>query len=59
VAALSEIRSPRTGPPAVSFPYETGGPGDALVRAAQRGDRAAFGLRYARYSHMVHGSARL
>ena len=34
---------------------ETGGPDDALVRAAQQGDRAAFGLLYARYSRMVHG----
>jgi RNA polymerase sigma-70 factor (ECF subfamily) len=55
VAALSELRSPRYGPPAVSPTYETGGPDDALVRAAQRGDRAAFGLLYARYSRMVHG----
>jgi RNA polymerase sigma-70 factor, ECF subfamily len=28
---------------------------DALVRAAQLGDRAAFGLLYARYARMVHG----
>ncbi len=27
----------------------------ALVRAAQNGDRSAFGLLYARYSRMVHG----
>jgi RNA polymerase sigma-70 factor (ECF subfamily) len=31
------------------------GADDALVRAAQQGDRAAFGLLYARYSRMVHG----
>ena len=55
MAALSELRSTRSGPPAVSLPCETGGPDDALVRAAQRGDRAAFGLLYARYSRMVHG----
>jgi len=55
VAALSELRTPRSGPPAVNLPYETGGPDDALVRAAQRGDRAAFGILYARYSRMVHG----
>jgi RNA polymerase sigma-70 factor (ECF subfamily) len=55
MAALSELRSPRSGSPAVSLPHETGGPDDALVRAAQRGDRAAFGLLYARYSRMVHG----
>jgi RNA polymerase sigma-70 factor (ECF subfamily) len=30
-------------------------PDDALVRAAQQGDRTAFGLLYSRYSRMVHG----
>ncbi len=55
MAALSELRSPRPGPPAVNGVQETGGPDDALVRAAQHGDRAAFGLLYARYSRMVHG----
>jgi RNA polymerase sigma-70 factor, ECF subfamily len=55
VAALSEIRSPSSGPPAVNLPHDSDGPDDALVRAAQRGDRAAFGLLYARYSRMVHG----
>lgn len=30
-------------------------PDDALVRAAQSGDRSAFGLLYSRYSRMVHG----
>jgi RNA polymerase sigma-70 factor (ECF subfamily) len=55
VAALSELRSPRSGPPAVNPLHEIPGPDDALVRAAQRGDRAAFGLLYSRYSRMVHG----
>jgi RNA polymerase sigma-70 factor (ECF subfamily) len=55
VAALFELRSPRPGPPAVNLPHETAGHDDALVRAAQRGDRTAFGLLYARYSRMVHG----
>ena len=55
MAALSELRSPPSGPPAVTAVPETGGPDDALVRAAQQGDRAAFGLLYARYSRMVHG----
>jgi RNA polymerase sigma-70 factor (ECF subfamily) len=55
VAALSELRFPRSGPPPVNPPHEPGGPDDALVRAAQRGDRTAFGLLYARYSRMVHG----
>jgi len=39
----------------VNAVHETGGPDDALVRAAQHGDRIAFGLLYARYSRMVHG----
>ncbi len=55
MAALPELRSTRSGPPAVNPLHESGGPDDALVRAAQRGDRAAFGLLYARYSRMVHG----
>jgi RNA polymerase sigma-70 factor (ECF subfamily) len=55
VAALSEIRSPRPGPVGVNLSNDTGGPDDSLVRAAQSGDRAAFGLLYARYSRMVHG----
>lgn len=28
---------------------------DVLVRAAQQGDRAAFGILYSRYARMVHG----
>ena len=28
---------------------------DAVVRAAQRGDRTAFGILYSRYARMVHG----
>ena len=55
MAALSELRSPSSDPPAVNAVHETGGPDDALIRAAQSGDRAAFGLLYARYSRMVHG----
>lgn len=34
---------------------ESGNPDDDLVRAAQRGDRQAFGLLYDRYARMVHG----
>ena len=30
-------------------------PDDAIVRAAQQGDRSAFGLLYSRYARMVHG----
>ena len=55
VAALSQLRTSRSGRPGVNPPHEPGGPDDALVRAAQSGDRAAFGLLYARYSRMVHG----
>ena len=55
MAALSELGAPRSGPPAVNAVHETGGPDDALIRAAQRGDRSAFGFLYARYSRMVHG----
>lgn len=55
MAALSELRAPHSGLPAVNPALETGGPDDALIRAAQTGDRTAFGLLYARYSRMVHG----
>ena len=55
MAALSELHSPNSGLPAVNAVHETGGPDDALIRAAQCGDRTAFGLLYARYSRMVHG----
>jgi RNA polymerase sigma-70 factor, ECF subfamily len=55
VAALFELRSPRSGIAALNPALESAGPDDALVRAAQHGDRAAFGLLYARYSRMVHG----
>ena len=33
----------------------TGGAEEALVKAAQNGDRSAFGELYARYARMVHG----
>jgi RNA polymerase sigma-70 factor (ECF subfamily) len=55
LAALSELGAPRSGPPAVNTVHETGGPDDTLIRAAQGGDRIAFGLLYARYARMVHG----
>src|SRR5258708_16500457 len=56
MAALFELRSSRSGPPAVNPSLDLdGGSDDALVCAAQRGDRTAFGLLYARYSRMVHG----
>jgi RNA polymerase sigma-70 factor (ECF subfamily) len=53
MAALFEVRSARSGvlpmTPALA-PSD-----DALVRAAQSGDRSAFGLLYSRYARMVHG----
>jgi len=55
VAALFELPSSRSGLAAVNATPELAGPDDALVRAAQSGDRHAFGLLYARYSRMVHG----
>jgi len=67
VAALFELPSPRSGlpavnaPPAPPSPASPGAPAPEahsdvpLVLAAQRGDRHAFGLLYARYSRMVHG----
>ena len=33
----------------------TAPPDEALVRAAQQGDRSAFGLLYSRYARIVHG----
>lgn len=55
MAALFELRSRPSGLPAMNPLCEPSGSDDALVRAAQCGDRAAFGLLYARYSRMVHG----
>jgi RNA polymerase sigma-70 factor, ECF subfamily len=45
-----ELRTPFPGRLAMNS-----SPDDALVRAAQQGDRSAFGLLYSRYSRMVHG----
>jgi RNA polymerase sigma-70 factor (ECF subfamily) len=39
----------------VSPRLDSSGPDDALIRAAQSGDRTAFGLLYSRYARMVHG----
>jgi RNA polymerase sigma-70 factor (ECF subfamily) len=57
MAALFELPSPGSGMATVNAACEptTTGPDEALVRAAQNGDRHAFGLLYARYSRMVHG----
>lgn len=55
MAALFELPSLRAGLFPVTTPATPSGSDDALVRAAQRGDRAAFGLLYARYARMTHG----
>jgi RNA polymerase sigma-70 factor, ECF subfamily len=55
VAELFELQHSRSGPSAVNLPHESSTPDTALVRAAQQGDRAAFGSLYARYSRMIHG----
>jgi len=39
----------------MSSPAEAGGPDEALVKAAQQGDRSAYGRLYSRYARMVHG----
>jgi RNA polymerase sigma-70 factor, ECF subfamily len=50
VVTQLELRSPFPGRLAMNS-----SPDDALVRAAQQGDRSAFGQLYSRYSRMVHG----
>ena len=55
MAALFELHSSHSGFAAVIARPTHDRPDDALVRAAQQGDRSAFGLLYARYSRMVHG----
>lgn len=55
VAALYEFASPHAGFPAVKPALDSCAPDAALVRAAQNGDRSAYGHLYARYACMVHG----
>ncbi len=55
MAALLELPSSRCGLQAMSAAPELASPDEALVRAAQQGDRSAFGLLYRRYAGMVHG----
>jgi RNA polymerase sigma-70 factor, ECF subfamily len=50
-----ELQSRYTGLAAVNPANEPSGSDVALVRAAQNGDRGAFGMLYSRYSRMVHG----
>jgi RNA polymerase sigma-70 factor, ECF subfamily len=55
VAAFYELSSPTTGIAAVNPPLYSSAADTALVRAAQKGDRVAYGHLYSRYARMVHG----
>lgn len=55
MAALFELLSPGPGLFVMTSEAVSAQTDDALVRAAQAGDRAAFGFLYARYARMVHG----
>ena len=55
VATELDLRIPFTGRLAMNSPAAVPATDDALVRAAQQGDRSAFGLLYSRYARMVHG----
>jgi RNA polymerase sigma-70 factor (ECF subfamily) len=55
MATELEARSPFFGFTAVNLTGEPEDADGALVRAAQTGDRRAFGMLYARYVRMVHG----
>jgi RNA polymerase sigma-70 factor (ECF subfamily) len=50
-----ELQSTCPGSAAVNSFREPEGGNEALVQAAQNGDRGAFGKLYSRYSRMVHG----
>ncbi len=55
VATELDLRTPFHGRLALNSPAATPAPDNALVCAAQQGDRSAFGLLYSRYARMVHG----
>jgi RNA polymerase sigma-70 factor, ECF subfamily len=55
VATQLDLQTPSAGLGAVSPREEPSGSDDALVKAAQNGDRGAFGLLYSRYARVVHG----
>jgi RNA polymerase sigma-70 factor, ECF subfamily len=55
MAAPFELRTPFPGWLGMNAGFHADGQDASLVLAAQRGDRGAFGLLYARYSRMVHG----
>ena len=50
-----ELRAPIPGWITVNAPADSLAADEALVRAAQQGDRSAFGTLYSRYARMVHG----
>jgi RNA polymerase sigma-70 factor (ECF subfamily) len=55
MAASVKVQLDKTGFPGVSEREDPHDSDEALVRAAQRGDRSAFGILYQRYTRMVHG----
>lgn len=56
MAALYELASSYAGIAAVNARLDfASSPDAALVRAAQHGDRSAYGALYSRYARMVHG----
>lgn len=55
MGAVRQIQLDRAGLTGVARSEAAGASDEALVRAAQGGDRGAFGALYQRYSRMVHG----
>lgn len=55
MAAVGQIQLDRANLTSVVRAEEAAASEEALVRAAQEGDRSAFGTLYRRYSRMVHG----
>jgi RNA polymerase sigma-70 factor, ECF subfamily len=55
MAASVEMQFDGLSLPAITEADAVHGSDEALVRAAQRGDRSAFGALYQRYVRMVHG----
>ena len=55
MATLYEFASPHAGLSAVNPSLDSTAPDATLVRAAQKGDRSAYGHLYSRYARMVHG----
>jgi RNA polymerase sigma-70 factor (ECF subfamily) len=55
MTAEFEMQAALLGRDSVTSPTESPSQHEALVKAAQSGDRNAFGRLYARYARMVHG----